>query len=84
MRIVEVKDIERSKFYKRTKYFEIIQEFLDSDMIMCEIVDFDCKNAGACAYSMRKALNRMHVLQVESFACDNRVFIRKIKEVKKE
>ena len=53
-------------------------------MIMCEIVDFDCKNAGACAYSMRKALNRMHVLQVESFACDNRVFIRKIKEVKKE
>lgn len=63
MRIVE-SNVTNLKFYKRCKYGDIIDEFINSDMKQCELLDYDVKSPCNCAYALRTALKNRHVNNV--------------------
>lgn len=79
MRLIEVKDIEQLKFYKRTNYNLIVEEFLNSDMMCAEVKDYNCKDSYVCAYNMRRALERMKVSNVNCYSHQGRVFMQRVR-----
>ena len=76
MRIVET-NVPNLKYYKRCKYSDIIEEFVNSDMKQCEVLDLDVKNPCNAAYSLRTALKNRHVNNVDVVNRNGNIYMLK-------
>lgn len=68
--------------YKRTKWFKIIDEFVESDMDCAKVKDFPHKSATSCAASLNRAIRRYHKDGIRAIERKEEVFLIKIDPVK--
>lgn len=57
----DIDKVVRTMPKKKQKPRELIEEFMDSDMVVAEVVDYDYKEATYCAQTMRNTINTMRV-----------------------
>lgn len=57
----DIDKVVRTMPKKKQKPRELIEEFMDSDMVVAEVVDHNYKNALTCAQTIDNAINAMRV-----------------------
>ena len=57
----DIDKVVRTMPKKKQKPRELIEEFMDSDMVVAEVVDYDYKEATYCAQTIRNAIKAMRV-----------------------
>ena len=59
--IADIDKVVRTMPKKKQKTRELIEEFMDSDMVVAEVVDHNYKNAMYCARTISNAIKAMRV-----------------------
>lgn len=80
MKLVKVENAELIKrTRKKTNIRIMIEEFIDSDMKVCEIVfaEGEYKNATVCATTWNRAINRYGFVGIRAFRVGEHVYIHK-------
>lgn len=57
----DIDKVVRTMPKKKQKPRELIEEFMDSDMVVAEVIDYDYKEATYCAQTIGNAINAMRV-----------------------
>lgn len=57
----DIDKVVRTMPKKKQKTRELIEEFMDSDMVVAEVVDHNYKNATCCAQTMYRTISTMRV-----------------------
>lgn len=57
----DIDKVVRTMPKKKQKPRELIEEFMDSDMVVAEVADHNYKNALTCAQTIGNAINAMRV-----------------------
>ena len=57
----DIDKVVRTMPKKKQKPRELIEEFMDSDMVVAEVVDYDYKEATYCAQTISNAIKAMRV-----------------------
>ena len=57
----DIDKVVRTMPKKKQKPRELIEEFMDSDMVVAEVVDYDYKEATYCAQTMCRTISTMRV-----------------------
>ena len=57
----DIDKVVRTMPKKKQKPRELIKEFMDSDMVVAEVVDYDYKEAMYCAQAMCRTISTMRV-----------------------
>lgn len=70
----DAKDV---SYYKKTKNFDLLTEFANSDNDCCMVTDYTQKSAISCQASIRKSIERFKMDNVVVFVRKGRVFLAK-------
>lgn len=57
----DIDKVVRTMHKKKQKPRELIEEFMDSDMVVAEVVDYDYKEATYCVQTMYRTISAMRV-----------------------
>ena len=75
---------EKIRGRSKTENKRIIQEFADSSMKFCEVLDYPQKNARVCASSLNNSIRHYKMSGFKAFTANNRVFLIKDTEKSKK
>lgn len=64
--------------YKRTKNYEILKEFADSNLECAKLVEFTQSSAYICANSLNKSAMRFRLYNIKAFARKGEVYLIRV------
>ena len=81
MRLVK-SDIRKIKKvnYSRTNNFEILEEFVESDMDCAEVKDFTQISAWSCASSLNASIKRFNIGGIKAISREGKCYLIKKKQ----
>lgn len=72
------------KYYKKSKWQEVLENFLESDMDCVKVEDYSNKDAKSCATALGTAIKRFHMTGVRSVLCDGEVYLIRERRMKED
>lgn len=70
-------DVKDSGYYKKTKNFELLDEFAKSDYDCCVVKDYTHKSAFSCQTSLHHSISKFHMDNIIVFVRKGQVFLAK-------
>lgn len=82
MRLVECdkSEINLKNYKKKTRWLEVIDEFMESDVKCCRIEDYTNKSAASCESSLNHAIKRYNKKGIKAVIRNGIVYLVKIEQ----
>lgn len=70
-------DAKKVGYFKKTKNFELLDEFAKSDYDCCMVTDYTHKDANSCQSALRHSAKIFHMDNIHVFIRKGQVFLAK-------